>query len=90
MASPQAWSSRGSAAASATPAAIPTLLGRVFTSNPARVQRHRHIEGLSRLTGAVIETRDARPLPVQVDGDHVGEWERVELSVEPRGLAVVS
>jgi diacylglycerol kinase family enzyme len=74
----------------ATPLELPTVLARVFTSNPARVQRHRQIEGFTRLGSATITSRDDRPLPVQVDGDHVGEWERVELSVTPRGLHVVS
>jgi diacylglycerol kinase family enzyme len=75
---------------SATPLAIPTLLGRIFTSNPERVQGHRQIEGFRHLDRATIASRDGRPLPVQVDGDHVGEWERAELSVLPGGLAVVS
>jgi diacylglycerol kinase family enzyme len=74
----------------ATPLAIPTLVGRVFTGNPGRVQGHRQVEGFRHLDGAVITSRDGRPLPVQVDGDHIGEWERAELSVVPRGLAVVS
>jgi diacylglycerol kinase family enzyme len=74
----------------ATPIAIPTLLGRVFTGNPDTVQNHRQVEGFRRLHGAVIESRDERPLPIQVDGDHVGEFARVELAVEPLGLSVVS
>jgi diacylglycerol kinase family enzyme len=74
----------------ATPLEMPTVLARVFTSNPETVQRHRQIEGFTKLDRALIVSRDDRPLPVQVDGDHVGEWDRVELSVEPLALAVVS
>jgi diacylglycerol kinase family enzyme len=74
----------------ATPVAIPTLLGRVFTSRPDTVQRHRQIEGFRHLDGAMIESRDDRPLPIQVDGDHIGESRRIELSVRPGELAVVS
>jgi diacylglycerol kinase family enzyme len=74
----------------ATPFEIPTVLARVFTANPETVQRHRQIEGFTALDRALIETADDRPLPVQVDGDHIGDWARVELSVEPRALAVVS
>ena len=74
----------------ATPVELPTVLARVFTSKPEVVQRHRQIEGFTGLRGAVVESRDERPLPVQVDGDHVGEWRRVELAVDPGGLAIVS
>lgn len=74
----------------ATPLEMPTVLARVFTANPETVQRHRQIEGFTRLDGLTIETLDGRPLPVQVDGDHIGEWPRVDMSVEPGGLAVVS
>jgi diacylglycerol kinase family enzyme len=74
----------------ATPLAIPTLVARVFTGNPDTVQGHRQVEGFKHLDGAVITSIDGRPLPVQVDGDHIGEWDRAELSVVPRGLAVVS
>jgi diacylglycerol kinase family enzyme len=74
----------------ATPLAIPTLLGRVFTSNPDAVQRHRQVEGFRGLDGLAVETLDGRPLPIQVDGDHIGDFPRAELAVEPGGLAVVS
>jgi diacylglycerol kinase family enzyme len=69
---------------------MPTVLARVFTANPESVQRHRQIEGLADLDDAYVETADGRPLPLQVDGDHIGDFESVRLSVEPRGLAVVS
>jgi diacylglycerol kinase family enzyme len=69
---------------------MPTVLARVFTANPETVQRHRQIEGFRDLDSARIDSQDGRPLPVQVDGDHVGDFQEVELSVEPAGLAVVS
>jgi diacylglycerol kinase family enzyme len=74
----------------ATPLEMPTVLARVFTANPEIVQRHRQIEGFTRLDGATITSSDDRPLPVQVDGDHIGDYSSVELSVEPGGLAIVS
>ena len=30
------------------------------------------------------------PFPVQIDGDYIGEFERVELGVKPGGLLAVS
>jgi diacylglycerol kinase family enzyme len=74
----------------ATPLEMPTVLARVFTSKPEVLQRHRQIEGFSRLGEAVIESLDERPLPVQVDGDHIGDMRRIELTVDPAGLAIVS
>ena len=74
----------------ATALEIPTVVARVFTSKPEAVQRHRQIEGFSRLDRVSITTRDDRPLPVQVDGDPIGDFAAVELSVEPGGLAIVS
>jgi diacylglycerol kinase family enzyme len=74
----------------ATPLELPTVLARVFTSKPETVQRHRQIEGFTRLESALIESRDDRPLPVQVDGDHIGDAARVELGVTAGGLSVVS
>jgi diacylglycerol kinase family enzyme len=74
----------------ATPLEMPTVLARIFTANPETLQRHRQIEGFTGLETARIESADGRPLPVQVDGDHVGEWQSVELGVEPLALSVVS
>jgi len=74
----------------ATPLEMPTVLARVFTARPETVQRHRQIEGFTGLEGARIDSADGRPLPVQVDGDHIGDFEHVELSVEADGLAIVA
>ena len=74
----------------ATPVEMPTVLARVFTSNPRTVQGHRQIEGFAGLDRVTIASRDARLLPVQVDGDHVGDFASVEVTVEPGGLTVAS
>ena len=74
----------------ATPLELPTVLARVFTASPETVQRHRQIEGFTGLDTATIDSLDDRPLPVQVDGDHIGDFPSVRLGVEPGGLAVVS
>jgi diacylglycerol kinase family enzyme len=37
-----------------------------------------------------VWSTDGRPLPVQVDGDYIGELPEVEFSVQPRGLTVVA
>jgi diacylglycerol kinase family enzyme len=74
----------------ATPFEIPTVLARVFSAKPETVAKHRQIESLTALERISVVTADGRPLPVQVDGDHVGDFEQIEYAVDPGGLAVVS
>ena len=37
-----------------------------------------------------MRSLDGRPVPFQVDGDHVGDAEAVTFSVEPGAIQVVS
>lgn len=74
----------------ATPFELATLVPRVFSSRAATVSRHRHVQGLSRLTEARVEALDGGRFPLQVDGDFIGEFERVDYGVEKRALAVVA
>jgi diacylglycerol kinase family enzyme len=74
----------------ATPLDIPTVIARVFSARAETVGRHRQIESLGPMASARVETADGRPFPLQVDGDYVGEFEAVEYSVLPLGLAAVS
>jgi diacylglycerol kinase family enzyme len=74
----------------ATPLEIPSLSVRLLSSRASWVLRHRQVEGLAGLTSARVASADDRRLPVQVDGDHIGELSEIEYGVEPRGLTVVS
>ena len=74
----------------ATPLEMPTLIPRVFANREGAVAAHRHVESLTGLDGFRIESADDRPLPLQVDGDFVGEIEGAEFAVDPRSLRVVS
>jgi diacylglycerol kinase family enzyme len=74
---------------------MPTLIPRLFSENrPAA--RHRQIEHFEGVTAASIvstsETKDgtARPFPIQVDGDYIGEKTRLDLSVTPGALTVIA
>jgi diacylglycerol kinase family enzyme len=73
----------------ANPLDVPTLAWRAF-SRGARMLRHRRIDGLGGLTGLWVRSLDGRPLPVQVDGDYLGELTELEYGIVPRELAVVS
>jgi diacylglycerol kinase family enzyme len=71
------------------PIDMPTIAFRAL-SRRAHVTRHRQItpfEGLAELT---VRSCDERPLPLQVDGDYIGEAAEISFGVTPGGLAVVS
>jgi diacylglycerol kinase family enzyme len=74
---------------------MPTLIPRLF-SEKRPAARHRQIEHFEGVTAATVasisETKDgiARPFPIQVDGDYIGEKVDLELRVEPGALTVVS
>jgi diacylglycerol kinase family enzyme len=79
----------------ATQRDMPTLIPRLF-SEKRPAARHRQIEHFEGVTAASIasisETKDgiARPFPIQVDGDYIGEKTRLELSVAAGGLTVIA
>jgi diacylglycerol kinase family enzyme len=73
----------------ASPVDIPTVLFRAL-SERARVANHRRVTGFSGLHGLRIRTLDERPLPLQVDGDYIGEVDEAEFTVTPRGITVVA
>ncbi len=74
----------------ATPLQFPTLIPRIFSARPSVVLGHRQIESLPGVSEAKVETVDGRPFPLEVDGDYVGEFERVRFDVAPRHLTAVA
>jgi diacylglycerol kinase family enzyme len=73
----------------ATPIDVPTIITRAL-SRHFRVSRHRHVHPFSGVQRLRVRTRDERPLPLQVDGDYIGEAEEAVFGVQPNGIAVVS
>jgi diacylglycerol kinase family enzyme len=73
----------------ATPLSMPFIAWRAL-SKRARVVEHRQITGLPQLTELTVSTADGRPLPLQVDGDFVGEVQQARYSITPRALRVVA
>jgi diacylglycerol kinase family enzyme len=74
---------------------MPTLINRLFSgSRPAA--RHRRVAHFDDVKSATVETvsqnKDGspRPLPLQVDGDYIGERTRIELSIDPGALTIVA
>jgi diacylglycerol kinase family enzyme len=73
----------------ARPTDVPTILGRALASN-LKVSRHHHVHSFSGVEGLRVRSRDDRALPLQVDGDYLGEVAEAVFGVTPRGIAVVS
>jgi diacylglycerol kinase family enzyme len=73
----------------ATPVSMPFIAWRAFSSR-ARVTRHRQVTGLEDLSELTVRSADGRPLPLQVDGDYIGEVQEARYSILPAALNVVS
>jgi diacylglycerol kinase family enzyme len=73
----------------ARPIDVPSILGRAF-SRRLKVSRHRHVRPFAGVHRLRVRSLDERPLPLQVDGDFLGEVEAAAFGVRPNGIAVVS
>jgi diacylglycerol kinase family enzyme len=73
----------------ATPVSMPFIAWRAF-SRRARVTRHRQVTGLEDLSELTVRSADGRPLPLQVDGDYIGEVQEARYSILPAALNVIS
>ena len=73
----------------ARPTDVPTIIWRAL-SKRARVTRHRHVHPFSGVRELTLRSLDDRPLPLQVDGDYIGEVSEATFGVTPRGITVVS
>jgi diacylglycerol kinase family enzyme len=71
------------------PIDMPTIAWRALSSR-AQVGRHRHIHPFTGLTELTVRSSDERPLPLQVDGDYIGESHEAAFSVTPDGITVIS
>jgi diacylglycerol kinase family enzyme len=73
----------------ARPIDMPSIAWRAF-SKRARLTRHRQITALAPATELTVRTANGAPLPLQVDGDYLGEVEEAKYSIMPRALNVVA
>jgi diacylglycerol kinase family enzyme len=73
----------------ANPVDVPTVMYRAL-SGAAKIARHRRVESFAGVSTATVRSLDGRPVPFQVDGDHVGDAEAVTFSIEPAAIRVVS
>jgi diacylglycerol kinase family enzyme len=68
---------------------MPTIVWRAL-SERAPLGAHRRVRAFETLRELRVHSRDERPLPLQVDGDYIGEAREASFRVESLGLAVVS
>ncbi len=61
-----------------------TLIPRLRTTN------HRQITGFQNVEQLVVRSADGRALPLQVDGDFIGDVDEARYSIKPRALTVVA
>ena len=73
----------------ASPLDMPTVAWRALSPR-ARILRHRRVEGFSGAGAVTIRSLDERPLPLQVDGDYLGEQAEIVARVDPGALRVIS
>jgi diacylglycerol kinase family enzyme len=74
---------------SATLLSMPFIAWRAFSPR-ARVAGHRRVTGLRDLSELVVRSAGEKPLPLQVDGDYLGEVTEARYSVLPGALSVIS
>ncbi len=68
---------------------VPTIIWRAL-SRRARLSRHRRVHPFAHLDRLRVRSLDERPLPLQVDGDYIGEAPEAVFAVKPAGITVVS
>jgi diacylglycerol kinase family enzyme len=68
---------------------LPTLAWRALSPR-AKVASHRQISAFSGVAEVEIRSRDERPLPLQVDGDYIGQFDQVSFGIQPAALQVVA
>jgi diacylglycerol kinase family enzyme len=68
---------------------VPAILGRAL-SGRRRLVDHRMVHGFAPFTELVLRSADGRPVPLQVDGDYVGDFEEARFDVVAAALSVVA
>ncbi|MBV8217025.1 MAG: NAD(+)/NADH kinase, partial [Solirubrobacterales bacterium] len=68
----------------ASPVDIPTITWRAL-SRRARVARHSRVRPFTGCSELLVRSCDERPLPLQVDGDYIGEVHEADFRITPNG-----
>jgi diacylglycerol kinase family enzyme len=73
----------------ANPIDMPSIGWRAL-SGRSHLVGHRHVHPFSGLRELRVASTDDRPLPLQVDGDYIGDVDEAVFSCVPQGILVVS
>src|ERR1700710_1508818 len=68
---------------------LPTVMFRALYKR-AEVARHRRQQPFSGVHEVIVRSVDGRPVPVQVDGDHISDEVEARFTVEPQALGIIS
>jgi len=72
------------------PRDVAAVVLRLLSGRSGAVSAHRQVEALAHLREATVAPVDGRPLPVDADGEYLGEHDRVVYGVKPAALNVVA
>ena len=67
----------------------PSLLARAALGHSG-VVHHRQVASFQDVTSMTVSSASGRPLPLQVDGDHIGEVTEARFTIRPGALTVVA
>jgi diacylglycerol kinase family enzyme len=59
-------------------------------SGAARIAKHRGIAAFGGFHEAIVRSADGRPIPIQVDGDHIADELEARFAVAPGALRVMA
>jgi diacylglycerol kinase family enzyme len=71
------------------PLTIPTVIRRAFSPR-ARMVDHGRVVSFTSGGEILVRSKDGAPVPVQVDGDFIGEMDEARFSTRPGALTVVA
>jgi diacylglycerol kinase family enzyme len=72
----------------ATAVDLPTFVARLFLG--PSVIGHRQVSGFGGLSDVRVRSRDGRPVPLEVDGDWLGDVTEADFGITPGGLTVIA
>jgi diacylglycerol kinase family enzyme len=72
-----------------SPIDMPTVVWRAFSAR-ARIVKHRRISAFNTAGEIVVRALDGAPVPIQVDGDFIGEADEARFAIRPRALVTIS
>jgi len=72
----------------ASPLDMPTFIARLFLG--PSLTGHRRVTGFTDASDLRVRSRDGRPVPLEVDGDWLGDVTEADFGITPGGLSVIA